>query len=384
MRTQTPLVDQGLQRVPLGTLAVDVQPGVGHRTHHALERADRVVDALARREAIEHHDPALVTVGGRHDRRCRGDAVRHDDVDAVEPEPLPRIRALSLGEPQDRVEPLREVEPPRPQAVHRRIGGVGRLEVDGVQRVHEPDIGVVPSGEELTELARLAQHDHGSRRIRPAQSADDIVEPRAVERAEAVDDARRTPRAVVDDDGCRAHVPVRVTRDHRKSDRGPVGGIRHDAVLEGRVRLAGVGRGTQPLRRTAVGVGCLVEEVPHPPGVDDEVPAVEHGAVMGVLGRSPGVDREQERTATAVDAGRRHLPRTGEGGERVAAVQVGNEATRQDDVLGVREVRVDPGHAAASIRKTGKSGAISRSLSSGEDASTPSKKRPTSHAQAVR
>ena len=78
----------------------------------------------------------------------------------------------------------------------------------------------------------------------------------------------------------------------------------------------------------------------------------------------------------------RHLPRAGQCRERVAAVEIRDQPSRHDEVLGIGERR--HGVAPLVIRNTGKPGAISSSRSSGEAASTPSKNRPTSQAHTRR
>ena len=74
--------------------------------------------------------------------------------------------------------------------------------------------------------------------------------------------------------------------------------------------------------------------------VDHEVATGERRPVPGVLGGRARVERQQQRAQPIVHAGRRHLPCAGERGQGVAAVAVGDEPARQDEVLGIRELRV--------------------------------------------
>ena len=183
------LVDERLQRVVLGSLAVDVERRTRHLAHDRLERADRVVDPLARREPVEHHDAARVSRREWGDG-CRGrHRMRNDHVHGRGAEALLDLRALHRGRPQHGVEALRDGEPPRPQRVERAVRLVRRLEVDGVDGVHQPHLGVVPPDEQLAELTRLADHDDRALGIRAAQLADDVREPGPVQRAEAVEHA---------------------------------------------------------------------------------------------------------------------------------------------------------------------------------------------------
>ena len=115
---------------------------------------------------------------------CTGDAA----------EALLDLRALHRGRPQHGVEALRDREPARPQRVDRAVRLIRRLEVDGVDRVHEAHIGVIPPDEQLAELPRLADHDDRAIGIRAAELADDVGEPRPVERPEAVEHAARLLR----------------------------------------------------------------------------------------------------------------------------------------------------------------------------------------------
>ncbi len=59
-----------------------------------------------------------------------------------------------------------------------------------MDRVHEPQRRVVPPREQLAELARLAHHDDRAVGIPRPESVDDVLEPGAVQRPEAVDRRR--------------------------------------------------------------------------------------------------------------------------------------------------------------------------------------------------
>ena len=164
---------------------------------HHRERADRVVDALAGGEPVQHDDPAAGAIGERRDG-CRGrHRIRNDDVHRRGSEAVLDVVALRGGRPEHRVEALGEREPARPQRVQRSVRGERRLEVDRVDRVDEPQGGVVPSGQQLAELAGLA-HDHDRPFGVPrAQSVDDVLQPCPVQLAEAVYDAGDAAASVV-------------------------------------------------------------------------------------------------------------------------------------------------------------------------------------------
>ena len=246
---------------------------------------------LPGREPVEHHDAARVarSTSGATDAAagtacgtttCTGDAPKRSSTSD----------ALQRGRPQHRVEALGDREPARPQRVERPVRLIGRLEVDGVDRVHEAQRGVVPADEQLAELPRLADHDDRALGIRPpAARRTTCVEPRPVERAEARR-ARRRPRraasytatgAVVT---CQSGSPAMT--GSATTGRPPASAIA--PVLERRVGLAGVRRGAQPRRRAAVRVAGFVEQVAHPRRIDHEVAPGEDARCRACSAAVPG------------------------------------------------------------------------------------------------
>ena len=88
-----------------------------------------------------------------------------------------------------------------------------------MDRVHETQGRVVPPGQQLAELARLADHDDRAIGIPRPQPVHHVLEPRPVQRAEALDHTGDRPTLVVDRDRRGGHVPVRVAGDDRERRR---------------------------------------------------------------------------------------------------------------------------------------------------------------------
>ena len=81
----------------------------GTDSHHHRERPDRVIDALAGGEPVQHDDPAAGAIGERRDGCRRPHRIRNHHVHGREPEAVLDVGALRGGRPQHRVESLGEL-----------------------------------------------------------------------------------------------------------------------------------------------------------------------------------------------------------------------------------------------------------------------------------
>ena len=207
------LAGERLELGALRTIAVDVQVRFGPLRSQRGERPDRMVDALARDERIEHEDPAGHGAGASPEA-C-GSRVRHDErTDAAPHAPLD-IPLLALGEPQHPVESVGDVEPALPRGIHRRIPGEGRQHMARVGGVEDPDAGVqrrlARCHQRLPDLARFADQHDGLVRGRR-----DAVDPGAVQPREAGQPAGHAV-VVPYADGHIGQVPGRVSADDREA-----------------------------------------------------------------------------------------------------------------------------------------------------------------------
>ena len=182
--------------------------------------------------------------------------------------------------------------------------------MDRVDRMHEPERGVVPAREQLAELPRLAYDDDRALGIPRSQPLDDVFEPCAVQRPEALDDAGDRAAVVVDRDGRGGHMPIGVAGDHREADDGASLGIRDHAIVERGVGLTRVRGRAQPRRGSPCGAAASSNRLRMRAGSTTRSRPRECGAVLRVLGGVPG-SRVSSRAESAAHAWRR--PSAGRG-----------------------------------------------------------------------